>query len=157
MLKQSNSASKQSLRKGQDFVGVSVVYFCHDGKGNFVMAKRSKNSRDEQGKWDIGAGGVELGDTIEQTLRKEIQEEYCAEVLGSEFMGYRDVFREHNGEPTFWIALDFKVLVDPAQVKIGEPHKFDALKWFTLETLPQANEIHSQLPFFLKKYQEWFK
>jgi 8-oxo-dGTP diphosphatase len=142
------------MRKGIDFVGVSVVYFCHDGKGNFVMAKRSKNCRDEQGRWDIGAGGLEYGDTVEETLRKEIKEEYCADVLAIDFLGYRDVFREHQGKSTHWIALDFKVLLNHAQVKIGEPEKFDGIKWFTLTNMPKDDQIHSQLPFFLKKYKD---
>lgn len=140
--------------KGVNFVGISVVYFCHDGKGKFVMAKRSKNCRDEQGRWDIGAGGLEYGDTAEETLRKEIKEEYCANVLGFEFIGYRDVFREHQGKQTHWIALDFKALINPDQTKIGEPHKFDEIKWFTLNSLPKDEEMHSQLPFFLKKYKD---
>ena len=157
MQNKSNNASPPSLRKGVDFVGISVVYFCHDGKGNFAMAKRSQNCRDEQGLWDIGAGGMEYGDSAEETLRKEIKEEYCADALSFEFMGYRDVHREHNGRPTYWLALDFKVLVDPAQVKIGEPHKFDNIKWFTIGSLPPDKEMHSQLPFYLNKYQNWFK
>ena len=33
------------MQKGVDFVGISVVYFCHDGKGKFVMAKRSEQAR----------------------------------------------------------------------------------------------------------------
>ena len=143
-----------SLRKGVDCVGVSVIYYCHDGKGNFIMGKRSKQARDEQGRWDIGGGGVELHDTIEKTLRKEIMEEYCTEVLGFEFLGYRDVHRLHNGMPTHWIALDFKVLVDPVSVKNGEPHKMDEVKWFRLGDLPAADDIHSQWPIFLEKYKE---
>jgi len=35
------------LKKGIDFTGVSIVYFCHDGKGNFLMQKRSQQARDE--------------------------------------------------------------------------------------------------------------
>ena len=38
------------------------------------MSKRSVNARDEHGKWDIGAGGIELGQTVEETLEKEIKE-----------------------------------------------------------------------------------
>jgi 8-oxo-dGTP diphosphatase len=148
-----SSGSIEPLRKGIDFVGISVVYFCHDGKGNFVMAKRSNNARDEQGRWDIGAGGLEYGDTAEETLRKEIKEEYCADVLSSEFIGFRDVFRNNQETQTHWITLDFKVLVSPKQVKIGEPHKFDEIKWFTLNSLPKAGQMHSQLPFYLKKYK----
>ncbi len=117
------------------------------------MAKRSKNSRDEQGVWDIGAGGMEYEDSAEETLKKEIKEEYCADVLSFEFMGYRDIFREYGETSTHWIALDFKVLVNPSQVKIGEPHKFDEIKWFTLNSLPPEGELHSQLPKYLAKYK----
>jgi 8-oxo-dGTP diphosphatase len=139
------------IKKGVDYTGVTVVYFCHDGKGGVLMAKRSHNSRDEHGRWDIGGGGLEFGETVEQTLMQEISQEYGTDVLGFEFLGYRDVHREHEGMKTHWIALDFKVLVDPAKVKNGEPHKFDEVRWFTLDTLPR--ELHSQLPNFFELYR----
>ncbi len=102
---------ENTLKKGIDYVGVTVVYFCHDGNGRFVMAKRKNTTRDEFGRWDIGGGGLEFNDTVEGTLRKEIKEEYCADVLDYEFLGYRDVHREHEGKPTHWVALDFKVRI----------------------------------------------
>jgi len=139
------------MQKGVDYIGVTTVYFCHDGAGNFVMARRSQNARDEQGRWDIGGGGLEYGMKVEDSLRKEIKEEYCADVLDFEFLGYRDVHREHNGVKTHWIALDFKVLVARDQVVIGEPHKFDAISWFTLETIPE--DSHSQFPEFLRLHR----
>ncbi len=135
-----------------DFIGVAVVYFCHDGKGNVLFAKRSQNSRDEQGRWDIGGGGVEFGETVEQTLKKEIKEEYNAQVISFEFLGFRDVHRIHDGQPTHWIALDYKVLISPDNVKIGEPDKFDDIGWFTIDALPTP--VHSQFPEFLAKYRE---
>ena len=139
------------MKKGEDFIGVTIVYFCHDGLGNVLFHKRSLNCRDEQGRWDIGGGAIELGDTIEQTLKKEIFEEYGTEVLSKEFLGYRDVHRENNGKKTHWIALDFKVLVDREKVKNGEPHKFDAVEWFALESMP--NPLHSQLSIFFEQYK----
>ncbi len=142
------------MKKGVDFVGVSVNYICHDGKGKFLMAKRTSNCRDEWGKWDTGGGGLEFGDTVEDTLRKEIKEEYSTEVLNFEFLGYLDVHREHEGVKTHWISLGFKVQVDPEKVAIGEPHKFSELKWFTLETLPNASDMHSQMPKALEKYKD---
>jgi 8-oxo-dGTP pyrophosphatase MutT (NUDIX family) len=141
------------MQKGVDFVGVSVIYFCHDGKGKFIMGKRSNQARDEQGHWDIGGGGVEAHDTVEQTLKKEIMEEYCSQVLSFEFLGFRDVHRINQGQRTHWIALDFKVLVDPAMVKNGEPHKLDAVKWFTFKSMPPMEESHSQWPEFLRLYK----
>ncbi len=138
------------MKKGVDFTGITVVFMCHDGKGLYLLGKRGKNCRDEHGKWDPGGGGLEFGDTIEETLRKEIKEEYGADVLDHEFLGFREVHREHEGAKTHWIAFDFKVLVDPTQVKNGEPHKIDEIGWFTFDAFPQ--EIHSQLPKFLELY-----
>ena len=140
--------------KGVDYIGIAVVYFCHDGKGNFLMHKRGAGARDENGKWDIGAGGIEFGDTAEQTLRKEIMEEYGTEVKEFEFMGYRnDIYRKTpEGKPIHWISLDFKVLVDPKMVKNGEPHKFDEFAWFSKGQLPSPT--HSQIPRFMEKYQD---
>ena len=139
------------MKKGEDFIGVSIVYFCHDGKGNFLFNKRGKNCRDENGNWDCGGGGLEFGDTVEDTLRKEIKEEYCADVLKYEFLGYRDVHRERTGIKNHWIALDFKVLVDPDKVKNGEPHKFDEIGWFKIDSLPSP--LHSQVPNALNLYK----
>ena len=144
--------NKKNLVKGVDYTGISIVYLCHDGKGNIIMAKRSKNARDEQGRWDIGGGGLELHDTVENTLKKEIKEEYGTDVLEFEFLGYRDVHRENKGVATHWIALDFKVLIDPKKVKNGEPHKFDEIAFFRFDNLPTPT--HSQFPQFLKQYKQ---
>ncbi|PIN73609.1 RNA pyrophosphohydrolase [Candidatus Woesearchaeota archaeon CG10_big_fil_rev_8_21_14_0_10_45_16] len=138
------------MKKGIDFPGVSIVFLCHDGQGNFLFAKRSKNCRDEHGRWDVGGGGLEFGYTIEETLRKEIKEEYCTDVFEYEFLGYGDIFRENNNTKTHWLAMFFKVLVDKNKVKIGELHKFDEIGWFRLDSLPDP--LHSQFPGFLERY-----
>jgi 8-oxo-dGTP diphosphatase len=140
------------MKKGIDSIGIAVVYFCHDGAGNVLLAKRSQNARDEIGCWDIGGGAVELHESVEDTVRKEIKEEYSTDARELEFLGIRDVHRTHDGVPTHWIALDYKVLVDRDSAKIGEPHKFDDLAWFTLNSLPSP--VHSQLPIFLEKYKD---
>ncbi len=140
------------MKKGSDYTGITIVYACHDGDGNFLFNKRGIKCRDEHGAWDIGGGGLEFGDTVENTLKKEIKEEYCTDVLGYEFLGYRDVHRENDGKPTHWVALDFKVLVDKDKVGNGEPHKFDAVDWFRLNSLP--SKTHSQFPNFLNLYKD---
>lgn len=139
------------MKKGEDYTGVTIVFTCHDGKGNFLLSKRGINCRDEQGTWDPGGGGLEFGDTVGNTLQKEIAEEYCTNVLAHEYLGFRDVHRERDGKKTHWIALDFKVLVDPSKVKNGEPHKLDEVGWFKLDALPTP--LHSQYPRFLELYR----
>ena len=140
------------MHKGIDHVGVAVVYFCHDGNGNVLFSKRNENCRDEHGRWDIGGGGVEHGDSVLETLKTEILQEYCTDILNSEFLGYRDVMREENGKKSHWITLDFKVLVDKGKVKNGEPHKFDRVEWYSFHNMPEPQ--HSQMEEFLRLYKD---
>ncbi len=139
------------MQKGFDHIGVTVSFFCHDGSGNFLMGLRSKNCRDEHGNWDIGGGALDFGQKIDDCLKKEIKEEYCTDVIGYEFLGYRDMHREHNGKKTHWIALDFKVLVDREKARNGEPHKFEDFGWFDLDSMPEP--VISTMPYFLKLYR----
>lgn len=146
-------ADLPNLKKGIDFIGVGLIYFCHDGKGNLLWMKRSKNARDEQETWDVGGGAMELHETIEETLRREIKEEYMTDVVSYDFLGYRDVHRVlPNGQKTHWIALDFIVQIDPTKVQIGEVHKFDDMGWYTLENHPTP--LHSQLGGTIEQHKE---
>ena|SRR3989338_10506562 len=141
------------MKRGIDFPGVCVVFFCHDGKGNFILGKRTKNTRDEHGRWDPGGGAVELGETIEGAFKREVREEYGTNVLDFEFLGLRDVHRvDEKGNKTHWIAFDFKVLIDKKKVKNGIPDDHEEIGWFRLDNLPSP--VHSQLQNFLKKYRK---
>ncbi|MFH1047928.1 MAG: NUDIX domain-containing protein [Patescibacteria group bacterium] len=142
-----------SCQGGVDYVSIAVIFMCHDGQGNFVLAQRGAKARNETGTWDIGGGALELGEDAEQTLRREIKEEYCTEVLELEFLGYRDVHYDHEGPPTkHWLALDFCVHVEPTQVAIGEPHKLSDIGWFTFDSLPEP--LYSRLPSFFQLHEE---
>ncbi|MBR9675757.1 NUDIX hydrolase [Candidatus Woesearchaeota archaeon] len=140
------------MKKGIDYVGVSITFFCHDREGNFLMALRSENCRDEHNTWDIGSGGLEFGDSIIETLKKEILEEYTTSILEHEFLGYRDVHRLHEGVKTQWVMLDFKVLINKDKAGNGEPHKFKEVKWFRLDDLP--DNLHSQFNKYYETYKE---
>ncbi len=143
------------MKKGIDYIGVTVSYMCHDGKGNFLLNKRSEQCRDEHGCWDFGGGGLEVGESVEESLLKELQEEYCVKPISYEFLGYLDLFREQNGEKTHWVSLEFLVEIDREEVKNGEPHKFEELGWFRLSDLPKPQ--HSTQQILLDKFKDKLK
>lgn len=129
------------LKRGVDFIGVTVCFIVHDGKGKFLLQKRSKNTRDEHGKWDIGGGAVEFGETLDQAVRREVQEELCTQPSKVEFLAAYEAHRDNHGTPTHWIALLHSVQVDPSAVKIGEPDRIDEIAWFNSYDLPSP--LHS--------------
>ncbi|GAA1266795.1 NUDIX domain-containing protein [Kitasatospora nipponensis] len=121
---------------------VSCVFVCHDGAGRLLLARRGAGARDEPGRWDCGAGGLEFGESFEAAVAREVRAEFRAEALETTVLGVRNVLR---GEPvdSHWVAVVCLVRVDPAAVAIGEPHKFDDLAWFAPDALPAP--LHSQL------------
>jgi len=137
--------------KGRSFPGITVVFFCHDGQGNFLLGKRGPLARDEQGTWVVGGGGLKHGESAEAALVREVQEEYLAKPLTTDFIGYFDVLRADAVSASHWIALCFAVLVDRDQIEIGEPGVIDQLDWFTLDTMPTP--LHSQMTIFVDKFR----
>jgi 8-oxo-dGTP pyrophosphatase MutT (NUDIX family) len=129
-------------RKGLDYIGVTCAFLCHDDDGRFLLHRRSARCRDEQGRWDSGAGALEFGESFEEAVRREVREEYCVDPLEVRFVDVRNVLRGADGELSHWIALLFLARVDPAGVAIGEPGKMDEIGWFTPDDLPSP--LHSQ-------------
>lgn len=145
--------SDETLRqhKGISFTGISTAFICHDGNGKILLSKRSKNARDENGRWDSGAGGLKHGQTVQDNIRRELKEEYGVEPIKMDFLGYLDMFRKTpSGQATHWLGISYAVQVDPAKVIIGEPDMVDEIGWFSLDKLPEP--MHSQFDNFLAKH-----
>ena len=129
------------MKQGIDYIGITCVFYCHDGKGNLLLHKRSQKCRDEKGRWDCGGGAMKFGETFEQTVRREVQEEYKSKIKKLKFVGINNVIRKNENKKTHWIAILFAAELDPKKVKIGVPEKMDEINWFKPNKLPKL--LHS--------------
>lgn len=129
------------MKQGFDYIGVTTVFYCHDGKGNLLLHKRSNTTRDEKGRWDCGGGALKFGETWEQGVKRELKEEYGCAPLKLQFVGVNNVLRNHEGRKTHWIAVLFAIQVDPKEVKLGDKKKMQKIGWFELKRLPKP--LHS--------------
>ncbi len=79
------------------------------------------------GHWDTGGGQLEFGQTLEENVLREVEEEYgCkGKIQGS--LPVHSIFRTENGKKTHWLAVPFFVLVETKSVKINEPDKIDEI------------------------------
>lgn len=143
------AGKKVDLRRGIDHIGISACALIYDSQGRVLLMKRGPGARDEQGHWDICGGAIEFGESIDEAIKREVREELCVEPIDIEFLTAYDAHRQHtDGSPTHWVALAHVAKVDPAKVKIGEPHKIAEIGWFYSHEL--SSPLHTQ---FQKNYQ----
>lgn len=143
------------MQPGIDYIAISTPFYCNDGKGNFLFHKRSRNCRDEQGKWDTGSGLLEFGLTPEDNVLKEVKEEYGCIGTIQEKLPTHSILRTHNGKRTHWLVIPFFVLVDPKKVKINDKDKIEEIEWRSLNNLPQP--LHTGFAFSLRSYRKYFE
>lgn len=142
------------MNPGLDYIGISTPFYCNDGKGNFLLHKRSKHCRDEQGRWDPGSGQLEHGAALEENVLREVMEEYGCRGEIQERLPAHDIFRDMDGQKTHWLAIPFFVKVNPSLVRMNEPDKMDEIGWFRLDNLP--NPLHTGFQFSFSKFREHF-
>jgi len=143
------------MQPGVDYVGVTTPFYCNDGNGRFLLHKRSKNCRDEHGRWDPGSGQLDYGLTPEENVLKEVSEEYGCVGEIQEQIPVHSIFREWDGKKTHWLAIPFFVKVDPNEVKNNEPDRIDEIRWFTLDELPEP--LHVGFNFTYTHYRKYFE
>lgn len=144
-----------NMKIGFDYCGVTTAFYCHDGKGNLLMHKRTKECRDEHERWDTGSGKLEFDLSIEENVLQEVLEEYGCKGEIDGRLPTHDIFREQNGQKTHWVAIPFFIKVNPLEVKNGEPHKISELGWFSIDKLPEP--LHTGFAYTFSKYKEYFE
>ncbi len=122
------------MKIGFDCIGIVVATLCHDGQGNYAMMKRSSKSRDSHGFWDFGGGTVEFGEKLEETLVREVKEEFGVVPISYTQIGTRDIIDTEAKK--HWIGVFYKVEVDRDTVYNAEPETHEDLQWFKLPDVP---------------------
>ncbi|MGB9740141.1 MAG: NUDIX hydrolase [Candidatus Bathyarchaeia archaeon] len=123
----------------QPVVGIGAVII-KDGK---ILLEKRKNEPG-RGKWSIPGGLVELGESVTQTVVREVSEETGLEVCEPELIDVVDnVIRDDNGEIKYhFVIIDFFVKIKSGTPKassdaeelhwvpLGEVEKYDLTKTF---------------------------
>jgi 8-oxo-dGTP diphosphatase len=138
------------MKKGVDFIGVGVGAVIVDQEGRVFLARRGRETRNENGKWEFPGGSVEFGETLEQALVREVTEEYGFTIEAQELLDVVDHFIP--AENQHWVSPTFICRVKSGTPRIREPHKCDEIGWFALDQIPV-----DQLTIASRKSLESFK
>ena len=145
----------------QPVVGVGAVVIC-DGK---ILLEKRKNEPGK-GKWSIPGGLVELGESVEQTVIREVEEETGLEVEKPQHIDIVDnITRDENGEIKYhFVIIDYfvklkggtmKAMSDAEELRwvpFDEVEKYDLTKTFSaffernrekLEKLSRRSDVKS--------------
>ena len=111
-------------------VGVGAIVWRDD---KVLLVKRGKPPA--KGEWSLPGGGQELGETVEETARREVREETGCEIGALSFLGAFDsIERDDQGEIRYHFTLvDFEADWVSGEPSPGEAE--DDARFFSLDEI----------------------
>ncbi len=132
------------MKKGIDYIGVAVGAMIFNEKGELFLSKRSQNSKNEKGCWEIPGGAVEFGEKLVDAIMREMREEYGVGIeIIKQFPAADHII---SSEKQHWVPTTFLArIMSGEEPKIMEPKKCDGIGFFSLGQLPQPLSIITKI------------
>ncbi len=122
-------------KSGREYIGVGGGILILNKKGEVLLMKRSKNSKNEIGWWSKPGGAVNYNEKAIDAMKREIKEELGIDVKIWGYLPHTDHIIKRDKQ--HWIAINYLAKIKSGKPKIMEPHKCDKIKWFNLKKLPK--------------------
>lgn len=133
----------------QPIVGIGAVIICN---GEILLEKRK--GEPGRGKWTVPGGLVELGESAEQTVMREVREETNLEVEQPELIDVvNSVTTDENGRIKYhFVIVDYFVKLKGGTLEAAD----DAaeLKWVKFSEVENYDLTRSFREFFQRNRQE---
>jgi 8-oxo-dGTP diphosphatase len=123
------------MRVGLDFTGIGVgaVVISPDRRVLLLHLKDLEGSD----LWSIPGGQLLIGESPEEALDREVQEETGIVVCLKELLGHIT----HNGKEGHWISFVYLVTLFKGEPRVSEPQVHNRVEWWPLHHLPNLTEI----------------
>jgi len=137
------------LYPNQPLVGVGAIIVC---KEKLLLEKRK--GKPGQGKWSIPGGLVELGETTEETVVREVEEETGLKVEKPKLIDViSNIIRDENGRVKYhFVIIDYLVKVKGGTIKAAD----DAaeLKWVSFDDVEKYDLTKTFRDFFRRNREK---
>lgn len=113
-------------------MATSVTCIILDYEKGILFEKRSDN-----GMWCIPGGSIELGENLEDALKREVKEETALEIYHPELLSVQSNVHVvyPNGDEVYY--TDVIYLVQEYSGKLEHDEESTELKWFSIDQLPE--------------------
>jgi 8-oxo-dGTP diphosphatase len=116
-------------------------------KGRFLLVRRAEDDDIFPNKWQNPGGKVELGERLEETSRRELQEETGIEVEGPFHFIMSYSWQKDNDAPVrLGVIFLHNIERDPADLSITLCPELCDYGWFTLEEARKLDLIGKDSP-----------
>ncbi len=116
--------------KKEKFKKTSIVVCLIIKKGKkFLLSRQSPDAPRGAGHWRIPGGGIELGEKLEEAVKREAKEELGIEVKFEKLIGYS----EYIESPRHGLFLFCRCRIIKGEISPGSD--VDKVKWITKENL----------------------
>lgn len=139
------------LYPNQPVVGVGAVIVCN---GKILLEKR--RSEPGKGKWSVPGGLVELGESTEQAVVREVKEETGLDVENPELIDVvNNIILDENGEVKYhFVIVDYFLKLKGGDLNAADDA--EELNWVALTEAENYN-ITKTLREFLKRNMDKLK
>lgn len=137
------------LYPDQPFVGIGAIIIC-DGK---ILLEKRKNDPGK-GQWSVPGGLVELGESIEQTVLREVREETGLEVEKPEHIDVVDnVDLDEQGKIRYhFVIVDYFVKLKGGTAEAASDA--EELRWVQLGDVEKYDLTRTFRAFFQRNRQK---
>jgi 8-oxo-dGTP diphosphatase len=122
------------MKPGQDYIGVGVGAMIFNAEGNVFLAQRGPKAGNERGCWEFPGGAVDYCETLEDAIRREIDEEFGMKIEIESLLTVHNHILEDEGQ--HWVSPTYIARHISTEPQIREPDKCSDMGWFALDSLP---------------------
>ncbi len=139
----------------------AVQMLVYDRNEKVILMHRSNNVRSARNVWSIPTGLHDIGETIRQTIRRELHEECQLETKSHTLLGqYENIAGDADADKQFhWVLSIYAVEVEDVTKMVNvEPEKHDELKFISIDEMLRVEEFLTNYQFhgsFQNHAKDW--
>ncbi|MCB9232083.1 MAG: NUDIX domain-containing protein [Bacteroidia bacterium] len=108
-----------------------------NAEGKVLLAQRGPDTNNEAGKWEFPGGTVEFGETCEQAVVREVEEELGIRIEVERMLDVVDHILPDEGQ--HWLSITYLARLVAGEPVILEPRKCAAIQWARVEEIREAD------------------